>query len=61
MLDLAVWKKTVKVLIQSALSVVIFCILFLFITAFCQQRVYNNVGIERNAYVEIFDYVVGKK
>jgi len=59
MLDLKVWKKTAKVLIQSALSVVIFCILFLSIAAFCQQRVYQNTNINRNAYAEIFSYVLG--
>lgn len=59
--DWLVWKKTVKVIGQSVLSVVIFCILFLSITAFCQQRVYQNTGLERNAYVEIFQYVIGKK
>ena len=61
MFDLEVWKKTVKVLIQSALSVVIFCVLVLIISAFCQQRVYQNTGLERNAYMEIFQYVIGKK
>lgn len=59
MFDLEVWKKTVKVLIQSALSVVIFCVLVLIISAFCQQRVYQNTGLERNAYMEIFQYVLG--
>lgn len=59
MFDMAVWKKTAKVIGQSVLSVVIFCILFLFIAAFCQQRVYRNTGLERNAYVEIFYYVLG--
>ena len=61
MLDFKVWKKTAKVIGQSALSVVIFCILFLIISAFCQQRVYQNTGLDRNAYVEVFDYVIGKK
>jgi len=60
MFDWRVWKKTAKVLIQSVLSVVIFCVLFLSITAFCQQRVYQNTGLDRNAYVEIFQYVIGR-
>lgn len=61
MLDFKVWKKTVKVIGQIILSVFVFFVLFLSITAFCQQRVYQNTGLERNAYVEVFDYVVGKK
>ena len=60
MLDLKVWKKTAKVISQFILSVFVFCVLFLFITAFCQQRVYRNTDLERNAYVEIFQYVIGR-
>lgn len=61
MLDFKVWKKTAKVIGQFILSVFVFCVLFLSITAFCQQRVYRNTGLDRNAYVEVFDYVIGKK
>lgn len=60
MLDFKVWKKTAKVISQFILSVFVFCVLFLFITAFCQQRVYRNTDLERNAYVEIFQYVIGR-
>ena len=60
LLDLKVWKKTAKVLIQSALSVVIFCILVLIISAFCQQRVYQNTGLDRNAYADMLNHVLGR-
>lgn len=60
MLDFKVWKKTVKVISQFILSVFVFCVLFLFITAFCQQRVYRNTGLERNAYVDMLNHVLGR-
>jgi hypothetical protein len=59
MFDLAVWKKTTKVIIQTIALAFIACVLVLLVTSFCQQRVYINTGIERNAYVEVFNYVLG--
>ena len=59
MFDLKVCKKTAKVLIQSVLSVAIFCILVLIISAFCQQRVYVNTGLDRNAYMDMIQHVLG--
>jgi len=61
MFDLAVFKKTVKVIVQMIAITFITCVLVLLITSFCQQRVYNNTNLNRNAYVEIFQYVIGKK
>ena len=61
MFDWRVWKKTVKVIVQMIAITFITCVLVLLITSFCQQRVYNNTNLNRNAYVEIFQYVIGKK
>lgn len=59
MLDLKVWKKTVKVIIQMIALALIASVLVLLVTSFCQQRVYVNSGLDRNAYAEIFSYVLG--
>ena len=59
MLDLKVWKKTAKVIMQLISLLLIACVLVLLVTSFCQQRVYQNTGLDRNAYVEVFDYVLG--
>lgn len=60
MLDLKVWKKTVKVLMQMIALTLVACVLVLMVTSFCQQMVYNNTGLERNAFAEVFDYVLGR-
>ena len=60
MLDWRVWKKTVKVIGQMIAIAFITCVLMLMVTSFCQQRVYQNTGLDRNAYVEIFQYVLGR-
>ena len=60
MFDWRVWKKTVKVVMQMIVMAVVTCVLVLLVTSFCQQRVYNNVGMNRNAYVEVFEHLVGR-
>ena len=59
MFDLKVWKKTAKVIVQMVALAFTACVLVLLVTSFCQQRVYHNTGIDRNAYAEVFDYVLG--
>lgn len=58
MFDLAVWKKTAKVIAQMIALALAACMFVLLTTSFCQQRVYVNTGIDRNAYVEVFNYVL---
>lgn len=60
MLDLKVWKKTVKVIIQMIALALIASVLVLLVTSFCQQMVYNNTGLDRNAFAEVFVYVLGR-
>lgn len=59
--DMSVLRKTGKVFVQVLAAMMVLIVFLLLITSFCQQRVYQNVGLDRNAYVEVFDYVVGKK
>ena len=61
MLDWRVWKKTAKVLMQMIAIALVACALLLLVTSFCQQMVYNNTGLDRNAFAEVFDYVLGRK
>jgi len=61
MFDLSVWKKTLKVIIQSLAMVVLASILILVIAAAGQQSVYRNLDIDRNAYVDTLNHVLGKK
>lgn len=58
-LDLKVWKKTVKVIMQMILIAMATCVLVLLVTSFCQQMVYHNTGLERNAFAEVFSYLIG--
>lgn len=60
LLDYGTWKKTAKVIIQMIALALIASVLVLLVTSLCQQMVYNNTGLERNAFAEVFDYVVGR-
>lgn len=60
MFDLAVWKKTAKVIVQMIAIAFISCVMVLLVTSFCQQRVYQNTNINRNAYAETFSSVLGR-
>ena len=57
MFDLAVWKKTFKVIIQSLAMVALASILILVIAAAGQQSVYRNMSIDRNAFVDTWEHV----
>ena len=57
--DYGTWKKTFKVIIQMIAIALIACVLVLLVTSFCQQMVYNNTGLERNAFTEVFSYLIG--
>lgn len=58
--DLAVWKKTFKVIIQSLAMVALASILILVIAAAGQQSVYRNLNIDRNAFADTFNHVLGR-
>lgn len=57
MFDLAVWKKTVKVIVQSLAVVALVSILILVIAAAGQQSVYRNMDIDKNAFVDTWEHV----
>ena len=57
MTDLAVWKKTFKVIIQSLAMVLLASILILVIAAAGQQSVYRNMGIEKNAFLDTWEHI----
>ena len=57
MFDLAVWKKTFKVIIQSLAMVALASILILVIAAAGQQSVYRNLNIDRNAFADTWEHV----
>ena len=59
MFDLAVWKKTVKVIVQSLAVVALVSILILVIAATGQQSVYRNLDIDKNAYKDTWEHVWG--
>lgn len=59
LLDYGTWKKTAKVIVQLIVLALAACVLVLLVTSFCQQMVYNNTGLERNAFAELFNYVFG--
>ena len=60
MFDLAVWKKTVKVIVQSLAVVALVSILILVIAATGQQSVYRNLDIDKNAYKDTINHVLGR-
>ena len=59
LLDYGTWKKTAKVIIQMVAIAFVTCVSVLLVTSFCQQMVYNNTGLERNAFAEVFSYLIG--
>lgn len=60
MFDLAVWKKTFKVIIQSLAVVALASVLILVIAAAGQQSVYRNLDIDKNAFADTWEHVWGK-
>ena len=60
LLDKAVWVKTFKVIIQSLAMVALASILILIIAAAGQQSVYRNLDIDRNAYADTINHVLGR-
>lgn len=60
MLDKTVWFKTFKVILQSLAMVALASILILVIAAAGQQSVYRNLDIDRNAFADTLNHVLGR-
>mgnify|MGYP001198464770 len=60
MFDLKVWKKTIKVIIQAVVLCVLISIFILVLAATGQQSVYRNLDIDRNAYMDMLNHVLGR-
>lgn len=60
MLDMAVWKKTMKVILQAVLISILISVFILVLASTGQQSVYRNMNIDRNAYADMLNHVLGR-
>ena len=60
MLDWRVWKKTVKVILQAVALCILISIFILVLASTGQQSVYRNLEIDRNAYADMLNHVLGR-
>lgn len=60
MFDKAVWFKTVKVIVQAISISILISVFILILASTGQQSVYRNMNIDRNAYVDTLNHVLGR-
>ena len=60
MFDLKVWKKTVKVIVHAVTLCILISIFILVLASTGQQSVYRNLDIDRNAYADMLNHVLGR-
>ena len=60
LLDSKVWLKTIKVIVQTVLISILISIFILVLASTGQQSVYRNLEIDRNAYVDMLNHVLGR-
>ena len=60
MFDLKVWKKTIKVIVQAVALCILISIFILVLASTGQQSVYRNLDIDRNAYMDMLNHVLGR-
>ena len=60
MFDLKVWKKTIKVIVQAVTLCILISIFILVLASTGQQSVYRNLDIDRNAYADMLNHVLGR-
>ena len=60
LLDKAVWFKTVKVIVQAISIAILISVFILVLAATGQQSVYRNLDIDRNAYMDMLNHVLGR-
>lgn len=58
--DKSVWLKTIKVILQAVLISVLISVFILVLASTGQQSVYRNLDIDRNAYVDMLNHVLGR-
>ena len=60
LLDSKVWKKTIKVIVQAVALCILISIFILVLASTGQQSVYRNLDIDRNAYMDMLNHVLGR-
>lgn len=60
LLDKSVWVKTIKVIVQAVLISILISVLILVLASTGQQSVYRNLNIDRNAYMDMLNHVLGR-
>jgi len=60
LLDSKVWKKTIKVILQAVALCILISIFILVLASTGQQSVYRNLDIDRNAYMDMIQHVLGR-
>lgn len=58
--DKSVWLKTLKVILQAVLISILISVFILVLASTGQQSVYRNLDIDRNAYVDMIQHVLGR-
>lgn len=60
LLDKSVWVKTFKVILQAVLISILISLFILVLASTGQQSVYRNLDIDRNAYIDMIQHVLGR-
>lgn len=60
LLDKSVWVKTMKVIIQAISIAILISVFILVLASTGQQSVYRNMNIDRNAYADMLNHVLGR-